>query len=183
VTFSLFLVGAVPALRCGVVIVAQMLGGIAAAAVVSGILPGDLTVNNRLGDETSITRGLFIEMFGTCELTFAVIMLAALKHKATYLAPMGIGMALFVGHLFCESSSSDLTSIRDLADRSIGRHILYRRGAKPRSIIRARCDQRQFSWLPLDLLARTSTGSCLVGGHVASARAASMGNLQSRPGL
>jgi aquaporin rerated protein, other eukaryote len=102
VTFSLFLVGAVPALRSVVVMLAQMLGGIAAAAVVSGILPGELTVNSRLGDETSVARGLFIEMFGTCELTFTVIMLAALKHKATYLAPAGIGMALFVGHLFCE---------------------------------------------------------------------------------
>lgn len=99
-TLTLFLVGAVPALRCGVVGVAQLLGGIAAAAAVSGLLPGPLTVNNRLGAGCSVTRGLFIEIFTTCLLTFNVVMLAAIKHKATYLAPLGIGIALFVGHLF-----------------------------------------------------------------------------------
>ena len=60
-----------------------------------------MAVNVRLGGGTSIAQGLFIEMFGTTELVFSVIMLAAVKHKATYLAPIGIGIALFVGHLSC----------------------------------------------------------------------------------
>merc|ERR1712230_186351 len=99
VTLALWLIGAVPSLRCCVVFLAQIAGGIAAAGAVSGTLPGPMAVNVRLGGGTSIARGLFIEMFATCQLTFAVIMLAAVKHKATYLAPIGIGIALFIGHL------------------------------------------------------------------------------------
>ena len=35
-------------------------------------------------------------MFMTAELVFVVLMLAAEKSKSTYLAPIGIGLALFV---------------------------------------------------------------------------------------
>lgn len=58
-----------------------------------------MAVNVRLGGGCSITRGLFIEMFTTLQLVFAVIMLAAVKHKGTFLAPIGIGIALFIGHM------------------------------------------------------------------------------------
>jgi aquaporin rerated protein, other eukaryote len=43
--------------------------------------------------------GLFLEMFMTAELVFVVFMLAAEKHKATFLAPIGIGLALFIAEL------------------------------------------------------------------------------------
>jgi len=99
VTLTLCLVGAVPATRGCVVFVAQMVGGIAAAAAVSATLPGPMAVNVRLGGGCSITQGLFIEMFTTMQLVWAVVMLAAVKHKATFLAPIGIGIALFIGHL------------------------------------------------------------------------------------
>ncbi|KAJ9642619.1 Aquaporin-1 [Knufia peltigerae] len=99
VTLTLVLVGAVPKMRAAVVFVAQMLGGISAAAAVSATLPGPMAVNVRLGGDCSITRGLFIEMFTTMQLVFAVIMLAAVKSKATFLAPLGIGIALFIGHM------------------------------------------------------------------------------------
>ncbi|KAI1608837.1 aquaporin rerated protein [Exophiala viscosa] len=99
VTFTLFLIGAVPAGRAVVVIAAQIIGAIAASAVVSGLFPGPMVVNCRLGGDTSIARGLFIEMFCTTQLVFTVIMLAAVKHKATYLAPLGIGLALFIGNM------------------------------------------------------------------------------------
>lgn len=82
-----------------VVIAAQIIGAIAASGVVSGLFPGPMAVNCRLGGDTSITRGLFIEMFCTTQLVFTVIMLAAVKHKATYLAPIGIGIALFIGNM------------------------------------------------------------------------------------
>lgn len=101
---TLFLVGAIPISRCAIVVVAQILGGIAAAAAVSATLPGPMAVNVRLGGDCSVVRGLFIEMFCTIQLVFAVIMLAAVKHKATYLAPVGIGLALFIGHLCSQSS-------------------------------------------------------------------------------
>jgi hypothetical protein len=89
-------------MRCLVVFVAQILGAIAAAGVASALFPGPMAVNTRLGGGTSIVRGVFIEMFATILLVLAVVMLAAVKHKATYLAPIGIGIALFVGHLCSE---------------------------------------------------------------------------------
>jgi aquaporin related protein len=57
-----------------VAIVAQILGGIAAAAVVSALFPGDLLVRTTLSDnpDTSTTRGLFIEMFCTALLVFTM---------------------------------------------------------------------------------------------------------------
>jgi aquaporin related protein len=58
-----------------------------------------MTVATTLGGGTSISRGLFIEMFLTTELVFVIIMLAAEKHKSTYLAPIGIGIAFFVAEL------------------------------------------------------------------------------------
>lgn len=71
----------------------------AAAGVVSAILPGPLSVSTTLGHGVSVTRGVFLEMFLTSLLVFTVFMLAAEKHKATFLAPIGIGIALFVAEL------------------------------------------------------------------------------------
>lgn len=76
-----------------------MLAGIAAAAVASGLTPGPLNVSNKLGDGVSHVRGLFIEVFLTAQLVLAVLVLAVEKHKATFLAPVGIGLALFVIHM------------------------------------------------------------------------------------
>lgn len=46
-----------------------------------------------------MVQGFFIEMIAAAELVFAIIMLAVEKHRATFLAPLGIGIALFIGHL------------------------------------------------------------------------------------
>lgn len=69
------------------------------SGIVSALFPGPLNVNTSLGGGTSIAQGLFIEMFLTAELVFVIFMLAAEKHKATYLAPVGIGLALFVSEM------------------------------------------------------------------------------------
>lgn len=79
--------------------ISQMLAGIAAAAVISAILPGPLNVSTTLGAGVSPTQGVFLEMFLTSLLVFTIFMLAAEKHKATFLAPVGIGLALFVAEL------------------------------------------------------------------------------------
>jgi len=42
--------------------IAQILGGIAASAVVSCMLPGPLNVRTTLGGGTSVVQGLFIEV-------------------------------------------------------------------------------------------------------------------------
>jgi len=70
-----------------------------AAAVVSAILPGPLNVSTVLGAGTSVTQGIFLEMFLTAQLVFTIFMLASEKHKATFLAPIGIGLSLFVVEL------------------------------------------------------------------------------------
>ncbi|KAK8034811.1 hypothetical protein PG993_009806 [Apiospora rasikravindrae] len=64
-------------------------GGIAASAVIYGLLPGPLNIRTNLGGGTTVVQGLFIEMFLTAELVFTIFMLAAEKHKATYIAPRG----------------------------------------------------------------------------------------------
>jgi aquaporin related protein len=79
--------------------IAQIIAGIAAAGMTSLLFPGPMRVDLSLGGGTSISQGLFIEMFTTILLVFTVVMLAAVKHKATFLAPLGIGLALFVDHL------------------------------------------------------------------------------------
>lgn len=38
-------------------------------------------------------------MFLTTELVFVILMLAVEKHRATFLAPVGIGLAFFVAEL------------------------------------------------------------------------------------
>lgn len=56
-------------------------------------------VRTQLGGGTSIAQGLFIEMFLTALLMLAILLLAAEKNKATFIAPIGIGLALFVAEL------------------------------------------------------------------------------------
>lgn len=99
VTLGLCLIGAVPWARGGLVFIAQMFGAMASAGVVKGLFPGPLAVTTSLGGETSLAQGLFIEMFLTAQLIFTIFMLAAEKHKGTYLAPVGIGLSLFIAEL------------------------------------------------------------------------------------
>ena len=61
------------------------------------MFPVDIsTTNTTLSPGTSVVQGLFIEMLMTAELMFVILMLAAEKSKATFIAPVGIGLALFV---------------------------------------------------------------------------------------
>ncbi|KAI9833351.1 MAG: hypothetical protein M1819_003746 [Sarea resinae] len=99
VTLGMALIGAVPYWRSLWVFIAQIIGGIASAGVVSCLFPGPLAVQTTLGGSTSVVQGLFIEMFLTAELVFTIFMLAAEKHKSTFLAPMGIGLSLFIAEL------------------------------------------------------------------------------------
>lgn len=99
VTLGLCLIGALPWFRGLVVFIAQIVGAITSAAVVSGLFPGPMGVTTGLASDVSVTQGLFIEMFLTAELVFTIFMLAVEKSKATFLAPVGIGLALFVAEL------------------------------------------------------------------------------------
>ncbi|KAK0625925.1 aquaporin-like protein [Immersiella caudata] len=99
VTLALFLVGGLSAVRSAVVVAAQLLAGICAAGVVSGLYPGDMAVDTGLGAGTSTAQGLFIEVFLTTELVFVILMVAAEKHKATFMAPLAIGGAFTLTQL------------------------------------------------------------------------------------
>ena len=95
-----------PPLRGLMVFPAQLVAGIASAGVVSALFPGALNVGTRLGGGTSISQGLFIEMFLTAQLILVIIMLAVVKHKSTYLAPVGIGLTFFVCEMVGTSNPS-----------------------------------------------------------------------------
>ncbi|KAI3397381.1 hypothetical protein diail_10831 [Diaporthe ilicicola] len=100
VAVAMFVTGGIGLLRLGLVIVAQLLGSIAASALIVGLLPGSgIAATTGLADDTSVVRGLFIEAFLTAELVFVIFMLAAEKHRATAVAPVGIGLALFIAEL------------------------------------------------------------------------------------
>jgi len=99
VTLGMMVVGATGYIRGLLVIIAQLLGGIAAAAVVSAMMPNVLSVRTELGGGTSVVQGLFIEMFLTAELVFTIFMLATEKHEGTFIAPVGIGLSLFIAEL------------------------------------------------------------------------------------
>jgi aquaporin related protein len=120
VTLGLCLIGAVGWVRGLLVVIAQILGAIAAAGIVSALFPGPLLVRTTLSTNpaTTVQQGVFIEMFLTALLVFTMyvrlassrgpgrlltrihsFMLAAEKHKGTFIAPVGIGLALFVAAL------------------------------------------------------------------------------------
>jgi aquaporin related protein len=90
--------------------IAQILGGITTAAICSALFPGDLTVRTNLGGGTSVVQGFFIEMFLSAELVFTISMLAAEKHKGTFIAPIGIGLSLFTPELTGMSCSRSIRS-------------------------------------------------------------------------
>ncbi|KAL1592036.1 Aquaporin-1 [Paraconiothyrium brasiliense] len=99
VTFALTLTKVVPITRAAHVIVAQLLAGICAAAVVAGLLPGASTVSTHLEPTTSIPQGLFLEVFATFQLVIVIFMVAIERNAEPLLAPFAIGLALFVSEL------------------------------------------------------------------------------------
>ncbi|KAK6582990.1 hypothetical protein PZA11_004066 [Diplocarpon coronariae] len=99
VTLALALLGALSPLRAGLLFIAQVSGATFSAYIVSVLFPTAFNVRTTLAVGTSIAQGVFIEAFCTAELVFTIIMLAAEKHRATFIAPVGIGLALFVSEL------------------------------------------------------------------------------------
>jgi aquaporin rerated protein, other eukaryote len=68
-----------------------------AGGLVESMFPGNINdANSVLGSGTSITQGVFLEMFFTAQLVFVVLMLAVEKSRDTFMAPIGIGLTLFV---------------------------------------------------------------------------------------
>jgi len=101
VSLALVLVGAIGPVRFVMYCIAQILGAIAAAGLVRGLLPQALDVDTYLSNGTSRTRGVFIEMFITAALALAVLSLSAEKHRTPY------------GHGSGATNGSDTTGYAD----------------------------------------------------------------------
>lgn len=142
--------GTLPPIRGLCLFPAQLLAGMCAAGLVSCMYPGDITyTNTTLSPGTSIAQGVFIEMFMTAELVFVVLMLAAEKSKDTFIAPIGIGLALFVAMMGGEWSKERALRARLLMT---SRCLLHWRISKPHAQLWPCCGRHTIPRLPLDIL-------------------------------
>ena len=99
VTLAMVLVKSLDYVRGSLLFIAQICGSLLASVLVRALFPTQLNVRTTLSADTSRVRGVFIEAILTAELVFTIFMLAKEKHRATYMAPIGIGMALFIAEL------------------------------------------------------------------------------------
>ncbi|KAF2622959.1 aquaporin-like protein, partial [Macroventuria anomochaeta] len=99
VTFAMLLCRAISPIRATLLLVAQLAGSIFSSFLVSVMFPTGFNVRTTLSSGTGVARGVFIEAVLTAELVFTIFMLAKEKHKATFIAPVGIGLALFIAEL------------------------------------------------------------------------------------
>ncbi|KAI7314235.1 aquaporin-like protein [Hortaea werneckii] len=99
VTLGMVMTNTIDYIRGFLLVGAQLVGAIFASFLTQVLFPAEYNVRTTLSTDTSIARGVFIEAMLTAELVFTVFMLAKEKHKATYMAPVGIGLALFVAEL------------------------------------------------------------------------------------
>ncbi|PWN35956.1 aquaporin-like protein, partial [Meira miltonrushii] len=100
ITVALALTGAFPWQRAIALTVAQYLGAIAASGLIVGLYPSH-TLNTRttLNPAMTINQGFWLEFLMSALLIFTVLMLAAEKHRGTFLAPIGIGLCLLITQL------------------------------------------------------------------------------------
>lgn len=120
------LIGAVEWFRGLLLTVAQILGAVAAAGVVKITFPGTYTIQTKLSHQTSVTQGLFIEMFLTAELMLAIYMLAVEKHGGNVTAPIIIGLAIFVTeYVFLQTVLDNILTLNQVAWNLLHRYISY----------------------------------------------------------
>lgn len=101
VTLTLIAAQAVSPITGVLMMISQMVAGMAAAGAASAMTPGPIAFANGLGGGCSRSRGVFIEAFGTAILCITVLFMAVEKHPGNSAAPVAIGLSLFVGHLIC----------------------------------------------------------------------------------
>lgn len=180
VTLALFLVGGLSAVRSVIVVVAQLLAGMAAAGVVSALFPGPMDVETTLGGGANVAQGLFIEMFLTAELVFVVIMVAAEKHKSTYLAPVAIGMAFFLAELVGKFAVKVGWNWNGML--TADRRILHRRLSQLCPLPRTSGGQPELPRLFLDLLPGPHPGLAAGLRILCAAQVPPVEGVQPRPG-
>ncbi|CAD0112326.1 unnamed protein product [Aureobasidium uvarum] len=96
VTLAMVMVKSLDYVRGSLLFLAQISGSLLASVLVRALFPTPLNVRTTLSADTSKVRGVFIEAILTAELVFTIFMLAKEKHRATYMAPIGIGLSLFI---------------------------------------------------------------------------------------
>lgn len=123
VTLTLVLAQAVPPIRGLIMMIAQIIAGMAAAGAASAMTPGPIAFANALGGGCSKSRAVFLEAFGVTLLCVTVLFMAVEKHKATFMAPFAIGIALMLGHLICVYyTGAGLNPARSLGPAIAARH-------------------------------------------------------------
>lgn len=70
--------------------------------MVANLFPAPLNTGTALHPDVSIAQGVIVEMLLTSLVVFTILMLAAEQHEATFLAPVGIGLAVFLVHMVGE---------------------------------------------------------------------------------
>ena len=93
------LIGAISWVRGVYLFITQILGGIAAAGLVKALFHGELNVSTYPRGGTTLAQAVIIEMLLIAQLVFTIFMLAAEKHQGNFVAPVGIGISLFVSEL------------------------------------------------------------------------------------
>lgn len=99
VTLGMMLVKAVSPARAAWLLLGQLGGAISASAITMALFPSGFNVRTTLSPGATVVQGIFIEALLTAELVFTIFMLAQEKHRATFMAPIGIGLALFIAEL------------------------------------------------------------------------------------
>ena len=103
VTVGMWLIGAINFTRAVLLFITQLIGAIVAAYIVQALFTGGLNVSTTLSTTTSLAQGVIIEMILTLQLVFTIFMLAAEKHTGNFIAPVGIGLSLFIAELVGKS--------------------------------------------------------------------------------
>lgn len=89
VTLGMLMCRALEPVRAGLLVAAQILGGVFSSYLVKVLFPTQFNVRTTLGGGTSLAQGVFIEAVLTAELVFTIFMLAKEKHKGMFF--MGTG--------------------------------------------------------------------------------------------
>ncbi|KAJ3228735.1 Aquaporin-4 [Chytriomyces hyalinus] len=99
VNFGLLVAGVMDVKTAFVYTIAQLLGATVACGAVSAIFPGDFAGANQVFDGVGTIQAFLLEAILTFGLVLTVLFLAVEKSRITFLAPLIIGIYVFIAHL------------------------------------------------------------------------------------
>lgn len=103
VTFGAFIAGKISLIKGAMYVVAQLVGAVVGALLLTAIIPPDAQGNlgaHGLGSGITVEGGLITEIILTFALVFVVFATAMDPKGLTQLAPLAIGFVIVVDHLF-----------------------------------------------------------------------------------